>query len=74
MCGSNLSIIRYFPIFSEYFFQVKTKIRFKCLGFHLKLYEWLGVFCTEPSYFRLPAVPVKYAGHFDGFLVRLNSY
>lgn len=52
---------------------MKTKIGVKCLGFHSKLYEWLGVFCTEQFYFRLPAVPVSYPGHFDGFLVRLNS-
>jgi len=44
---------------------VETKIGVKCLGFHLKLYEWLGIFCTEPSYFRLPAVPVSYPGCFS---------
>lgn len=53
---------------------MKTKIEGKCLGFHLKLYEWLGIFCTEQFYFRLPAVPVNYSGRFDGFLVRPNSY
>lgn len=74
MSGSNLSLIRFFfPCFQKVF-QMKTKIEGKCLGFHLKLYEWLGIFCSEQFYFRLPAVPVNYSGRFDGFLVRPNSY
>lgn len=69
---SNLSVIRYFSYFQK-IFQLKTKIGVKYVSFHLKLYEWLGIFCTEQCYYRLSAVLVSYPGHFDGFLLRPNS-